>query len=458
MNIVCIGSGYVGSVTGAAFAALGYNTTVIDYDQSKIDLINQGKSPIYEPGLDNLTAKTIGKTFFANNTYGCIKEADVIFIGVGTPSLLDGSADLKYVRFAATSIGQNLNKDKFTVIVDKSTVPIGTSDVVSSIIERESGLITEENFTVISNPEFLREGFALQDVFFPDRIVIGTDNLRARKIMRELYSPLIERNNFNELTNNYFNFDYEIPDRKPVYFETDVKSAEMIKYASNAFLAVKISYINEVAKLCEKLGANALDVAKGMGLDSRIGDKFLQVSSGWQGSCFPKDTAEFLQTSQKYNTELKIVKAAIEANLGMHKYIVEKIVRQLGCLNGKTIGILGLTFKPDTDDARKTQAEYIIPELLSLGATVRVYDPQGMNMFRQYNPELDVTYCEYAEEVAKKADCILLLTHWKLFNTIDWQQMFVSAKSKFILDTRNFLDYEKLRALGFKYEGLGMKI
>ncbi|MGI6226467.1 MAG: UDP-glucose dehydrogenase family protein [Peptococcales bacterium] len=328
--------------------------------------------------------------------------------------------------------------------------------MVTSIVSEVSGLIPEKNFSVVSNPEFLREGSALWDVFFPDRIVVGTNNQIAREIMRNLYNPLVSREKYYQLEKRYSNLNWEGPKKLPIYFETDVKSAEMIKYAANAFLAVKISYINEMAKLCEKLGINVLDVAKGMGLDSRIGGKFLEVSSGWQGSCFPKDTSELYQLSKKYESELSIVKAAIDANFDMHRYVVEKLINFLGCLNGKTIGILGLTFKPNTDDARKTQAEYIIPNLLSLGANVQVFDPQGMEMFKKYNPHLPIKYCVKAEDVAQRADCILLLTHWQEFKKLNWQAIRSHLKILYVLDTRNFLNREELRELGFHYQGLGV--
>lgn len=457
MNIVCIGSGYVGSVTGTAFAVLGHKTTVIDINQQKVDLMNSGKSPIFEPGLDELINKYIGNTLSATTSYKVVNDADVIFIGVGTPSKEDGTADLKYIKLAAKSIGENLNPNRFTVIIDKSTVPLGTGDLVSSIITEVSGLEVEKDFAVVSNPEFLREGYALEDVFYPDRVVIGTTNEKAKIIMRELYSNLIERANYEELSKDFV-FDYNENAPKTIYFETDIKSAEMIKYASNAFLAVKISYINEIARLSETLGANVLDVAKGMGLDSRIGSKFLQVSSGWSGSCFPKDTAELLVTSQKYGNELSIVKAAVESNERMHHFCVEKVHRELKSLNGKNIGVLGLTFKPNTDDARKTQASTIIKKLIDLGANVKVHDPQGMDMFKSLNPDLEIQYVESPEQVAVNADALVLLTHWDQYLNLNWEQVYNLMRNPFILDTRNFLRELPLSSLGFNYEGIGIGI
>ncbi|MFC5701167.1 UDP-glucose dehydrogenase family protein [Cohnella faecalis] len=456
MNVVCIGSGYVGTVTGTAFAALGHRTTVIDIDADKVELINSGNSPIFEPGLDSLLPQLVSRELLSASTmFGEIGFADVVFIAVGTPSQADGTVDLTYVKSAARKIGEHLNREQLTVIVDKSTVPVGTSDLVASIIEEASGLRANENFAVVSNPEFLREGYALEDVLFPDRIVIGTEHPGARIVMRELYRNLLERTNYRELSRKVaFKMNLNAP--KAVYFETDTKSAEMIKYVSNAFLAVKISYINEVARLCETLGANVLDVAKGMGLDSRIGEKFLQVSSGWSGSCFPKDTAELLETSRKYGSDLLLVEAAVDSNWRMHTNCVDKIKRQLKTLNGKNIGILGLTFKPNTDDARHTQSSYIIDKLIALGANVAVHDPKGMEMFRKINGHLPVRYCQKAEEVAERADAVVLMTHWEEYAALDWAHVRSRMKNPYVLDTRNFLIDHRLSELGFRYEGIGI--
>jgi UDPglucose 6-dehydrogenase len=436
VNVVCVGSGYVGSVTAAAFAMAGHATTVIDIDQHKVDCINAGQSPIFEPGLDSLIKQNAGTRLKASVSYHDIHDANVVFICVGTPSLADGTADLRYIDAAARSVGENLNTQQFTVIVNKSTVPVGTTELVAMIIEEVSGLQVEEQFAVISNPEFLREGFALEDIYFPDRIVIGTINDRARTIMRDMYNPFVGP--------------------KTVYFETDVKSAELIKYASNAFLAVKISYINEIARLSEALGSNVSDIAKGMGLDSRIGEKFLQVSSGWSGSCFPKDTGELLATSQKYGRELTVVKAAVESNQQMYQFCVQKIQRKLKSLNGKTIGILGLTFKPDTDDTRQTQALTIINKLLQLGAKIKVHDPKGMNMFRSLHGELPIHYCNNAEDTSDRSNALVLLTHWTDYQRLDWKRVYKLMKTPYILDTRNFLPAIELRQIGFDYEGIGI--
>ncbi|WP_127578796.1 UDP-glucose dehydrogenase family protein [Paenibacillus koleovorans] len=460
MNVAVIGSGYVGSVTGAAFATLGHPTIVIDIDRHKAERLNAGESPIYEPGLEELLRQAVGRgQLSATTDYAAVRQADVVFIAVGTPSRPDGSADLTYVRAAAASIGAHLDPRRFTVVVDKSTVPVGTSDLVGTIIEQSLGRPNRDEavFTVVSNPEFLREGYALEDVFFPDRIVIGTEHEEARRIMRSLYRRMLEPGGYGELQELY-PFRAVRKRQEPVWFETDAKSAELIKYVSNAFLSVKISYVNEVARLCEKLGANALDVSYGMGLDTRIGPQFLQVSSGWSGSCFPKDTAELLHAGRKYGIDLSIVNAAVLSNERMHQYCVDKIAKRLKTLTGKRIGVLGLTFKPNTDDARHTQASFIIERLLELGAEVAVHDPKGMEMFRRLHDHLSVRYCGSAEEVASQADAIVLLTHWPQYGTseTDWRGMRQRMRTPYVLDTRNVLNAPSMRSAGWDYEGLGV--
>ncbi|MEK8127119.1 UDP-glucose/GDP-mannose dehydrogenase family protein [Paenibacillus filicis] len=454
MKVVCVGSGYVGSVTAAAFAFLGHDTTVIDIDPNKIKMIQSGKSPIYEPELDQLISLTIGKTLHAETGYDSVIHADVIFICVGTPSKADGTVDLTYVTQVAEQIASRLNPESFSVIVNKSTVPVGTADRVAGIIKQISGLQAGIHFSVISNPEFLREGCALEDVFFPNRIIIGSESEKAKIIMRELYDRLLKRHEYEQWSET-FSFLNQQGKPPAVYFETDSKSAEMIKYASNAFLAVKISYINEVARLCDALGAHVQQVATGMGLDDRIGDKFLQVSSGWGGSCFPKDTMELLSTSQKYGRELTVVKAAIDSNLTMHEYCVDKIRDRLKSLNGKTVGILGLTFKPNTDDVRRSQAEVIIAKLLELGAHVKVHDPKGMELFRTIHSQFQIMYCEKPEETAQYADAMVLLTHWDQYLQLDWRELYSRMSNPYILDTRNVLPHPELIQLGFQVEGLG---
>jgi nucleotide sugar dehydrogenase len=403
------------------------------------------------PEVPSIFAESVLQGFIVHQYF----NADVAFIAVGTPAEADGTAGLQYVKSAARCIGEHLNPEHFTVIVNKSTVPVGTSDLVASIIEETSGLRSNEQFTVVSNPEFLREGYALEDVFFPDRIVVGTTHPEARTVMRKLYQDLIENKNDSEWS-KMVGFKMNPKARKAVYFETDTKSAEMIKYVSNAFLAIKISYINEVARLCETLGANVMDVAKGMGLDSRIGEKFLQVSSGWSGSCFSKDTSELLETSRKYGADLTLVKAAIASNLNMHESCITKLRSRLKTLNGKNIGILGLTFKPDTDDARHTQSSYIISKLIAMGANIAAHDPKGMAMFRKLNAHLPIRYCQKAEDVAERADAIVLMTHWNEYAALDWKAVHQKMRAPYLLDTRNFLVGHRLSESGFIYEGVGI--
>lgn len=457
MKVACIGSGYVGSVTAAAFASMGHQTVVVDVDPKKVNLINKGITPIFEPGLESMLQLTAGKTLHATTDYALIKDADVIFICVGTPSKLDGTADLSFVKQAARSIAKQLTKRHFTVIASKSTIPVGSANLIASMIEDVApDLTVEEDFAVISNPEFLREGFALQDVFYPDRIVIGTNNKSAQEVMYNLYEPLINQRLNSDIIRILTGL-CSSSHPKTVYFETDTASAEMIKYASNAFLAIKISYINEIAKLCEAIGADVQEVAEGIGLDTRIGNKFLQVSCGWSGSCFPKDTAELLMTSRKCGSELSIVSSAIESNNKMHLYCVEKIRRHLKTLDGKKIGILGLTFKPDTDDVRLTQTVPIIKYLIDFGAEIKVHDPEGMNAFRELYSDLHITYCHVAEHVAERSDAVMLLTHWNQYHSLDWHRMFRTMRHPYILDTRNYLDKQSLRNIGFHYEGIGIK-
>ncbi|HEX7057244.1 MAG TPA: UDP-glucose/GDP-mannose dehydrogenase family protein [Bacilli bacterium] len=453
MNIACIGSGYVGSVTAAAFAATGHKVTIIDIDEARIAMIRQRKSPIYEPGLDLLIQETYGNTLFAATDYGSVAGADIVMICVGTPSRKDGSVDLRYVKQAAESVATHLSNEHFTVIANKSTVPVGTSDLVASIVEQKAKLIRGKHFAVVSNPEFLREGFALQDVFYPDRIIVGFSEAIANEMMNRLYEPIMERRGFAQFNRK---LNLQPAENRTVYFATDTKSAELIKYASNAFLAVKISYVNDIARLCEAVGANASDVAAGMGLDSRIGNKFLQVSSGWGGSCFPKDTLELMMTGRKYGVKLGTVAAAIEANELMQHYCVTKLRKQLKTMNGKTVAILGLTFKANTDDVRNSQAEAIISELLEFGTNVKVHDPQGMAMFQRLYGNLKVEYCQTAMDAITHADACMLLTDWEEYRMLDWSAVRARMRNPYLLDTRNALPAAEMKATGFIYEGLGI--
>jgi UDPglucose 6-dehydrogenase len=455
MNVVCIGAGYVGSVTAAAFAAIGHTVTIVDVDPVKVEAIRRGESPIFEPGLQELIRAVSGSRLFAEDDYRRAEDADAVFICVGTPSGADHTADLTYVKEAALRIGERLNAGRYTVIAIKSTVPVGTSELVAAMLEEVSGLRRGREFEVVSNPEFLREGYAVADVFRPDRIVIGTASDRAEAVMRTLYEPLLA----GRLDGVPGLPASAAPVTKtPVWHRTDPASSELIKYASNAFLAVKISYINEIARLCDALGANVKEVAAGMGLDERIGSKFLQASSGWSGSCFPKDTAELLATSRKYGSELKLVAAAVEANADMHLYCVRKVQARLKAMPGRRIGVLGLTFKANTDDARQTQASVILRRLAAMGCRIQAHDPQGMPMFRKMNPDLPVQYAGHPMEAVKGADALILLTDWASYLEMDWRHAAKAMRSKrpYVLDTRNALPGAKLREWGWDYEGLGI--
>lgn len=440
MNVVCIGAGYVGTVTAASFADSGHNTTLIDIDREKIAKINSLELPFFEPGLSCLITKHLNSRLTITTSYEAVSMADVIFIAVGTPSSPNGCADITYIKLAAKTIAEHLSPERFTVIANKSTVPVGTGELVTDIIAKVSGL-SEKHFVVVSNPEFLREGSALEDVFKPDRIVVGSNNAHAIDIMYNLYKKQLECS----------------PDS--IYFTTDVRSAELIKYVSNAFLAVKISYANEVAQLSDHIGANVTDVIEGMGLDKRIGNKFLSVSNGWGGSCFKKDTSELLVKSAALDCQFSIVKAAVEVNKKMPLYCLNKLKQSLAGLDftSSTVGVLGLTFKPNTDDVRETQSEIFIRELLKLGFNVNAHDPKGIEMFQKIHSDLSITYCKSILELFQDTSGVILLTHWSEYANIDWSKVKLLMKNAYVLDTRNFLDRDHLINLGFSYDGIGIK-
>ena len=390
MNVVMIGSGYVGLVSGACFAEFGANVTCIDVDQKKIESLLAGIMPIYEPGLDDLVIRNVeaGRLKFTTQYDPAVAEADLVFIAVGTPTRRgDGHADLVYVYEAAKQIAQHLHD--YTVIVDKSTVPVGTARQVERIIREEN---PQADFDVASNPEFLREGAAIADFMRPDRVVLGVESERAEKLLRELYRPI----NLIEA---------------PIMV-TNRESAELVKYASNAFLATKISFINEIANLCEQVGADVHAVAKGMGLDGRIGRKFLHAGPGYGGSCFPKDTTALIRIAQEHGASCRIVEAAVEVNAAQKARMVKKFCEALGGSQaGKTIAVLGLTFKPETDDMRDSRSLAIIPNLVEKGATVRAHDPQGMEEAKKLLPG-KVQYYDDIYEAILSADAIVLMTEW----------------------------------------------
>jgi UDPglucose 6-dehydrogenase len=428
-----IGTGYVGLVSGACFADFGHDVTCVDKDEGKIAALKRGEMPIYEPGLDDLVAANVRarRLAFTTELNAPVAEADAVFIAVGTPSRRgDGHADLSYVYAAAKEIAAALAG--FTVVVTKSTVPVGTGDEVERII-REARPSVE--VAVVSNPEFLREGAAIQDFKHPDRIVVGTDDARASKVMAELYRPL------------YLN-------RSPIV-TTGRRTAELIKYAANAFLATKITFINEIADLCERVGADVQDVARGIGLDNRIGGKFLHAGAGYGGSCFPKDTLALIKTGQDYEAPLRIVETVASVNENRKRAMARKVVAAVGSsLRGKTIAVLGLTFKPNTDDMRDAPSIPLITALHDMGAAVRAFDPVGMEQAKKVLP--DLTYCGDAYECAEGAEALVICTEWEQFRALDLDRLKqVMAEKPAIVDLRNIYPPEDVRRVGFIYESIG---
>ncbi len=432
MRVAMIGSGYVGLVSGACFADFGHDVTCVDKDKGKIAALNSGAVPIYEPGLSELVAANVksGRLTFTNDLAAAVKQADAVFIAVGTPSRRgDGHADLSFVYDAAREIAASL--EGFTVVVTKSTVPVGTGDEVERIIgETRPGI----DCAVVSNPEFLREGAAIQDFKHPDRIVIGSDHGRAREMMTELYRPL------------YLN-------RSPLLF-TDRRTAELIKYAANAFLATKITFINEIADLAEKVGADVQEIARGIGLDNRIGAKFLHAGPGYGGSCFPKDTLALLKTGQDNGAPLRIVEAVVSVNDARKRAMARKVLNALGGdMRGKTIAVLGLTFKPNTDDMRDAPSIPLIAALQDMGASVRGYDPVGMEQAKSFLT--GVTYTADAYDCAKGASALVIVTEWEQFRALDFARLKKAMAKPVLVDLRNIYHVDEIERHGFVYESVG---
>jgi UDPglucose 6-dehydrogenase len=432
MKVTMIGSGYVGLVSGACFADFGHDVTCVDKDERKIEALKAGKIPIFEPGLDHLVSSNVAarRLSFTTDVKAGVAGADAVFIAVGTPSRRgDGHADLSYVYAAAAEIAQAITG--FTVIVDKSTVPVGTGDEVERIM-REAN--PDAEFAVVSNPEFLREGAAIDDFKRPDRIVIGGDDPRAMEVMRQVYRPL------------YIN-------KSPIV-EMDRRGAELTKYAANAFLAVKITFINEIADLCEKVGANVQDVARGIGLDNRIGSKFLHAGPGYGGSCFPKDTLALLKTSQDFDAPQRIVEAVVNVNDQRKRAMGRKVITAMGGdVRGKTVAVLGLTFKPNTDDMRDSPAIAVIQTLQDAGATVRAYDPEGMDQAELVLK--DVHYCSNAYETMDGADALVLVTEWDAFRALDLPRVKSLLSEPILVDLRNVYPRDAVEAAGFTYTAVG---
>ncbi|MEM7252655.1 MAG: UDP-glucose/GDP-mannose dehydrogenase family protein [Pseudomonadota bacterium] len=433
MNVVMVGAGYVGLVSGACFAEFGANVTCLDVDESRITRLRDGIIPIYEPGLEDLVQRNVaaGRLGFSTEFPTVINQADLIFIAVGTPARLgDGHADLSYVYAAARDIAPELRG--YTVVVDKSTVPVGTAREVERLIREVN---PDADFDVASNPEFLREGAAIADFMRPDRVVLGVESERAEALLRELYRPL----NLIET---------------PLVV-TSLESAELIKYASNAFLATKISFINEMAALCEAVGADVHSVAKGMGLDGRIGRKFLHAGPGYGGSCFPKDTLALVRTAQEYGAPSRIVESVVEVNAAQRARMIQKIRAALGGSEaGKRIGVLGLTFKPETDDMRDSPSLAILPALVEKGAQIRAHDPQGVEEAKPILPS-EIEYVDDIYETFRDTDAVVLMTEWNAYRGLDLGRVKSLMRGKVFIDLRNVYEPSEMRNAGFEYVGVG---
>jgi UDPglucose 6-dehydrogenase len=432
MRVAMIGTGYVGLVSGACFADFGHEVTCVDKDKAKIAALARGEMPIYEPGLNDLVAinTRAGRLKFTSELAPAVAAADAVFIAVGTPSRRgDGHADLSFVHAAAREIAQAL--DGFTVVITKSTVPVGTGDEVERIIREER---PDADCAVVSNPEFLREGAAIRDFKHPDRIVVGSTEERARAVMNELYRPL------------YLN-------RAPIMF-TDRRTAELIKYAANAFLATKITFINEIADLAEKVGADVQEIARGIGLDNRIGAKFLHAGPGFGGSCFPKDTVALLKTGQDHDTPLRVVEAVVAVNDTRKRAMARKVAHALGGeVRGRTIAVAGLTFKPNTDDMRESPSIPLITALQDMGAKVRAYDPAGMEQAKSMVG--NVVFCRDAYDCAKGASALVIVTEWEQFRALDFARLKSVMERPVLVDLRNIYRPEEVARAGFVYESVG---
>lgn len=428
MDITVIGAGYVGLVTGVVFAELGNYVICVDSDEKKVEMLNRGVMPFYEPGLEEMVLRNIEekRISFQSDSAEAVKRAEVVFIAVGTPPKPDGGTDLSQVEKAAEIIGLNLNSYK--IVVNKSTVPVGTGDLVQEIIDRHR--CPEADYDVVSNPEFLSEGTAIQDAMSPERIVIGAPNKKIAMKLIELYSVL----------------------EKPMII-TSVRSAEMIKYASNSFLATKISFINSVANLCEAVGADIEEVVRGVGLDSRIGGKFLKAGIGFGGSCFPKDTESLLYVARKFGEDFSILESTINTNKRQPMLFVEKIDKTLGGVKGRTIGALGLSFKPGTDDLRDSVAIVVARKLHEMGAVVKAFDPMAMEKAKAVLP--DIKYCDDPYQAAEGGDALVVLTEWNRFRQLNFNKVRELMKGRDIFDGRNLYDPDVITRLGFCYHGVG---
>lgn len=471
MDVCVIGAGYVGLVTGACLAYLGNSVIAVDIDPARIDQLNKGHVPFFEPGLSELVQHGVkeGHLSFSSDLPAAVKKSLIIFIAVGTPSLPNGEPDLAQVISVAKAIGAALDSDRKRIIVNKSTVPVGSGNWVEMLVaqgmqarqpvaasaktsEKTSGKLSGNQlpaFTVVSNPEFLREGSAIIDSLYPDRIVVGCSDQSAIAEMRMLYKPIIEQN-FEPPAGESYKRNGNVP-----FIVTELASAELIKYAANAFLALKVSFANEMAGLCERAGADIREVMNGIGLDKRIGQLFLNAGIGWGGSCFGKDVHALIESAREYSYPTPILEATLSVNERQRKVLIAKLQGELKIIKGRTIGLMGLSFKPNTDDLRDAPSLTIINQLLKMGASVKVYDPVSNAACLRQNPDLPITYCDDVVSLAKDCDALLLITEWDEFKHADWQSIAKSMKFPLILDGRNILPEDKIKQAGLTYRGIG---
>ena len=457
MRVTVVGTGYVGTVTGACLAYQGHHVTCVDTDETKIATLRRGASPIYEPYLEDMLrlGAERGGLEFTTGLEAASASSDVIFIAVGTPPLPSGEADLSSLEAAARSIGMAMDGSRFRVVVNKSTVPVGSGNLVETLVregicEAHPEMRHDIQFGVASNPEFLREGCAVADSLYPDRIVVGAADRRTLDVMLELYRPLVEQS---------FDAPPGMPRPQKMHavplLATSLTSAEMIKYAANAFLAMKIGFANEIANICERVGAEATEVMAGIGMDSRIGAKFLNPGVGWGGSCFGKDIQALVHMAREYGYDSKLLAASLDVNTAQRHMVIQKLQEKLYILKGRTVGLLGLAFKPDTDDLRDAPSLHIADRLLQMGARIKVYDPIAMDACKQQRPDLKVRYCDSVADVAQDADALVVVTEWNEFRGLDLAALAPLMARPVLVDGRNIFQPETAIAAGFEYSGIG---
>jgi UDPglucose 6-dehydrogenase len=456
MRVTVIGTGYVGTVTGACLAFLGHRVTCVDTDRAKIEKLRLGRSPIYEPGLEELIrlAAANGGIDFQTDLTEPVGESDVIFIAVGTPPLPSGESNLSYLESAARGVGASMDGARFRVVVNKSTVPVGSGNLVETLVRE--GIVEgpcadgEIRFGVASNPEFLREGSAIHDSLYPDRIVLGAEDRRTLDVLSALYAPLTDQ----KFTDPSF-APRPASIRSVPVVTTTLTSAEMIKYSANAFLAMKIGFANEISNICERVGAEVTEVMTGIGLDSRIGTNFLSAGIGWGGSCFAKDISSLMHTAGEYGYQARLLEASLAVNRLQRQIVIQKLQEKLYILKGRTIALLGLAFKPNTDDLRDAPSLQIAAKLIQMGARVRAYDPIAMNACREQHPSLRICYCNDAASAAEHADALVLVTEWPEFSDLNLADLAGRMNSAVLIDGRNLFNPEKARVAGFEYSGIG---